>query len=179
VANLRVKPLPKGKQIGQETRRYATQAPDLGAVQPAYAVVWREGRVIAAVVAGGVSKGKALAAARRYAAILYDHARMGPASAGLELTPHSQAVVVGKPYPFQLYTHCGVEYAVDFDAALWDLADPAWQSQNGNPPPGIGNPYQGGTMTLVDADHARFNFSGGSISFVRHVGPKLVPGPCS
>jgi hypothetical protein len=57
--------------------------------------------------------------------------------------------------------------------------DPAWQSRNGNPPPGIGNPYQDGTMRLIDPDHARFDFSRGSIAFARHIGPKLVPGPCS
>ncbi len=103
----------------------------------------------------------------------------GPPSPGTELTPQSPAAEVGKAYPFQLYTHCGVGFAVDFDHSFWDLADAGWQGQDGNPPPGIGNPYQAGTMTLVDPEHARFDFAGGSIHFTRHIGPKIVPGLCS
>lgn len=94
---------------------------------------------------------------------------------GIQLQPRSQAAERGKAYPYRLYTHCGVDYAVDFDASFWDLADPAWAGSNGNPPVGIGNPYQDGTMTLLDAGHARFDFSGGTIHFTRHIGPKIAP----
>ena len=179
VSNLRVKRIPNGVQIGQETRRYATWSLSVGQRMRAYAVVWRDGRVMGAVVTGGVPRAGALREAELYATILHGHLRSGSLSSGPELTTHSQPAELGKAYPFQLYTHCGVEYAVDFDGAFWDLADPAWQSRSGNPPSGIGNPYQGGTMTLLDPDHARFAFSGGSIAFIRHIGPKLVPGPCS
>jgi hypothetical protein len=33
-------------------------------------------------------------------------------------------------------------------------------------------------MTLIDAEHARFDFDGGSILFTRHKGPKTIPGFC-
>jgi hypothetical protein len=49
----------------------------------------------------------------------------------------------------------------------------------GNPPRRIGNPFQDGTMTLIDADHARFDFQGGQICYRRHQGAKVVPGLCS
>jgi hypothetical protein len=179
VSNLRVKRISNGTRIGQETRRYAAWSLSVAQRMRAYAVVWRDGRVVGAVVTGGVPRAEALKEAALYATILHGHLHSALLPSGMELTPHSQPVEVGKAYPLQLYTHCGVDYSVDFDAAFWDLADPAWQSRNGNPPPGIGNPYQDGTIRLIDPDHARFDFSGGSIPFTRHIGPKLVPGPCS
>lgn len=184
ISNLKVKPLPDGGRIGQETRRYATWSLGFGQAIPAYALVWREGRVMGAVTvavghAGLLPETEILKEAGDYATVMHRHLTSGPLSSGLELTPQSAPVAVGRSYPFRLYTHCGVDYNVDFDRSLWDLADPAWQSQNGNPPSSLGNPYQEGTMTLLDPDHAGFNFSGGSILYVRHVGPELVPGPCS
>jgi len=108
---------------------------------------------------------------------------------GLRLRARSRHVATGRPYPFRLYTHCGVDFSTDFDGSFWDLADAAWAGSYGNPPSAIGNPFQDGTMTLVDHDHARFDvprdpvdpvrFPGGPIRFTRHVGPKVVPGYCS
>jgi len=119
--------------------------------------------------------------------------RMGrerPPTQGLRLQPRSAYVAAGRAYPFRLYTHCGIDFATDFDHAFWDVADAAWRGSHGNPPGGIGNPFQMGTMTLVDRDHARFDivgsgntassFQGGSrIRFIRHRGPKIVPGYCA
>ena len=112
--------------------------------------------------------------------------------AGLLLWPHSARAQRGKPYPFRLYTHCGVNFSVDFDHAFWDLTDPRWTDQPSGLGPNkrLGNPFQSGTMTLVDARHARFDFvpitpgsataaAPASIHFTRHVGPKIVPGFCS
>ncbi len=124
--------------------------------------------------------------------VLATATRMGrerPATQGLQLQPHSAYVAAGHAYPFRLYTHCGIDFATDFDHAFWDVADAAWRGSNGNPPSGIGNPFQMGTMTLVDRGHARFDIAdsgstvssarGGSIRFVRHRGPKIVPGYCA
>jgi len=118
--------------------------------------------------------------------------RMGRAPTpahGLRLQARSRHVATGRPYPFRLYTHCGVDFSTDFDGSFWDLADAAWAGSYGNPPSAIGNPFQDGTMTLVDHDHARFDvprdpvdpvrFPGGPIRFTRHVGPTVVPGYCS
>jgi len=86
--------------------------------------------------------------------------------------PQSPRVDMNKPYPFSLYTHCGVDYSTDFDGSFWDAADKTDQ------PRSLGNPEQQGTMTLVDDSHARFDYEGGSVLFVRHVGPKVLPGFC-
>jgi len=124
--------------------------------------------------------------------VLATATRMGrerPATQGLQLQPHSAYVAAGCAYPFRLYTHCGIDFATDFDHAFWDVADAAWRGSNGNPPGGIGNPFQMGAMTLVDHGHARFDIGGGSntapssrggsIRFIRHRGPKIVPGYCA
>jgi hypothetical protein len=109
---------------------------------------------------------------------------------GLLLRSHSQLVQQGKAYRFHLYTHCGANFSVDFDHAFWDLTDPAWADQPGGlgPHEGLGNPFQWGTMTLVDSSHARFDFvpsvgtgtatAPSSLRFSRHVGPKIVAGFC-
>jgi len=97
---------------------------------------------------------------------------------GVTLTPKSVHVAVGHAYPFRLLTHCGVDFATDFDGSYWDLTDPRWLKQQGITP-SVGNPFQDGTMTLVDTDTARFDYPGDHIIFRRHGGPKVVPGLCA
>jgi hypothetical protein len=112
--------------------------------------------------------------------------------ADLLLQPHSPRVVPGRAYPFRLYTHCGVHFSVDFDHSFWDLTDRRWADRpdGTGPHAGLGNPFQPGTMTLIDAGHARFDFvSHGpntgvpgrteQMRFTRHTGAKIVPGYCS
>jgi hypothetical protein len=41
-----------------------------------------------------------------------------PVSGGLELNPRSARAQLGVAYPFQLYTHCGVDFSVDFDGSF-------------------------------------------------------------
>jgi hypothetical protein len=79
----------------------------------------------------------------------------------------------GKAYPFVLFTHCGVDEYVDFDGSFWDLLEKKYA------PGSLGNPSQRGTMTLTEDGHAIFEFDNGSILFVRHPGPKVLPGPCA
>ena len=60
----------------------------------------------------------------------------------------------GRPQPYQLYTHCGIDEARIGDQyfeAVHPLSD-----GHGNPPPGWGNPYQQGTMTLLPPAGAVF-----------------------
>ncbi len=93
------------------------------------------------------------------------------------LTPVSTPAEIGHTYPFQLLTHCGVNYHVDFDQSFWEATVPVWDGA-GSPPPGLRNPVQDGTMTLLDTDHARFDYSGGQIPFRRLTEPKVVHGLC-
>jgi len=60
----------------------------------------------------------------------------------------------GVGVPFQLYTHCGIRYA-DFDGRRF-YADPPLDDGSGNPPRGWGNPFDNGTMTLVNKSTAVF-----------------------
>jgi hypothetical protein len=84
--------------------------------------------------------------------------------------PKSARAVIGKAYAFQLYTHCGIDFSVDFDASFWDAV--------GARPAAIGNPIQKGTMTLLDAHRSRFSYVKGSISYTRHAGIKTIPYLC-
>ena len=85
--------------------------------------------------------------------------------------PLSPQADLGKAYPFQLYTHCGADYAVDFDGSFWQLSNPS------EVPMSLGNPYQEGEMTLINPEYARFDYAGSSLLFIRHKGPKYAP-PC-
>jgi hypothetical protein len=96
---------------------------------------------------------------------------------GRVMQPKSPRAELGKPYPIVLYTHCGLDHMVDFDGSFWDALEPGHRASNNlNPPPGVGNPTQRGTITLVDEGHARFEFGNRVFYFHRHAGPKLVPG---
>jgi hypothetical protein len=64
------------------------------------------------------------------------------------------AIAAGSPQPYRLYTHCGIDEARighRYFEAVRPLTDGA-----GNPPPGWGNPYQPGTMTLLSPVTAVF-----------------------
>ncbi len=89
--------------------------------------------------------------------------------------PHSAHVTPGVRYRFQLYTHCGLDYpvAVDFDGSYWDPAGTA-SDGNGNPPPGYGNPFDNGIMTLISPTSARYQSPNGMVmNFTRHPGSRI------
>jgi hypothetical protein len=48
-----------------------------------------------------------------------------PPEAGFVFQACSTPADVGQAYPFRLFTHCGADYAVDFDGSFWTLTDPA------------------------------------------------------
>jgi len=67
------------------------------------------------------------------------------------------AAEIGRTYPFDLYTHCGIEYA-PFGGKTWRAITPlpeprAKPGENGIT---VYSGYTAGTMTLVDASTARF-----------------------
>lgn len=62
-------------------------------------------------------------------------------------------------YPYALYTHCGINEANI--AGRWYVADTPLSDGSGNPPPGWGNPYQPGMITIRSATRAEFSDSAG------------------
>jgi hypothetical protein len=76
---------------------------------------------------------------------------------------------VGVPYQIELYTHCGIDFWTRFDGSYWDAL--GYDNGTGNPPPGLGNPFDRGTMTLLSHEEARYvSQSGMAIRFARAAG---------
>ena len=74
--------------------------------------------------------------------------------------PSAPAVTaVGSPQPYQLYTHCGIDEA-RIGNRYFEAVHPLSDGQD-NPPPGWGNPYQQGTMTLLSPTEAVFRDQAG------------------
>ena len=69
--------------------------------------------------------------------------------------PAAATVPVGGAADFDLYTHCGINGLMI--AGRWWQADPPLNDGQGNPPTGWGNPYQPGTLRLVDQETAVFS----------------------
>lgn len=67
--------------------------------------------------------------------------------------------------PYQLYTHCGIEWA-HIDGTFWRAKHPL-SDGSGNPRAGWGNPFQDGTLTLIGPTTARFDSPEGSVTFER------------
>lgn len=84
-------------------------------------------------------------------------------------------VAVGVPYPFDLYTHCGV-LGADI-AGVWFAADPPLVEEFG-PPVGWGDPYQRGTLTLETVDEAVFRDDAGHEVRLRAAESERPP-PCA
>jgi hypothetical protein len=83
--------------------------------------------------------------------------------------PHRVAdrirTVVDGSSQYSFYTHCGIEWTL-INGHYWH-ADQPLSDGNGNPPPGWGNPFQVGTLTVIDQATAEFESSAGSVTFRR------------
>jgi hypothetical protein len=88
--------------------------------------------------------------------------------------PSGPGAEVGKGYPFQLYTHCGIEFD-GFSGRWWRAIKPLNDGQGG-PPMGWGDPHETGTMTLVKPDEAMFKGENGVE--VRFRLSDVEPPPC-
>ena len=64
-----------------------------------------------------------------------------------------------KPIPYNLYTHCGIDY-VQVGNRYYEVTPPL-SDGSGNPPPGWGNPYQPGTLTVISPTQAVFTDKAG------------------
>jgi hypothetical protein len=96
-------------------------------------------------------------------------------SAQTPFHPHSGAAAVGVPYHLKIYTHCGLASwgSPDFAGSFWDPVGPN-DDGNGNQPPGVGNPFDQGTMVLLSHNTARFTSqTGATFLFTRHAGDKV------
>jgi hypothetical protein len=79
------------------------------------------------------------------------------AACGSEAAPvaaPAAATTAPKPVPYNLYTHCGINY-VQVGNRYYE-ATPPLSDGSGNPPPGWGNPYQPGTLTVISPTQAVF-----------------------
>jgi hypothetical protein len=83
---------------------------------------------------------------------------------------------VGVAYPVDLLTHCGI-VGTDI-GGTWFAAEVPLVDGPGNPPPGWGNPYQRGTLTLLAADEAVFRDDSGHEVRFRAAGQAERPPPC-
>ena len=97
------------------------------------------------------------------AAVAVGAAGSGPAGLTAEPsggpTPTAAApVATPKGVPFDLYTHCGIRY-LEFQGRTFK-AEHALVGEGDNPPPGWGNPYQPGRLTVVGPDRVRFTATG-------------------
>lgn len=67
--------------------------------------------------------------------------------------------------PYELYTHCGIEWA-KISGTFWHAKQPL-SDGSGNPPAGWGNPSQEGTLTFISPTTVRFDSPAGSVTFER------------
>jgi hypothetical protein len=80
-------------------------------------------------------------------------------------------VQTGHTISYRLFTHCGV-HSAEVNGNTF-FAQPPLDDGNGNPPPGWGNPFDNGSLTLVDQHTAVFRDSAGhAVTFTdRPAGP--------
>jgi hypothetical protein len=88
------------------------------------------------------------------------------------------AAAAGPARPYQLYTHCGIDEA-RIGSRYFEAVHPLSDGQ-GNPPPGWGNPYQPGTMTLLSPAEAVFrDHAGHQVQFRLRPGATAFKHLCS
>ena len=83
----------------------------------------------------------------------------GAVTAGGNTAPDRAPVPGGRPVPYVLYTHCGIDW--ESIGGRWFQAQPPLSDGNGNPPRGWGNPSQEGTLTMLSATRAEFRDAAG------------------
>lgn len=88
----------------------------------------------------------------------------GPTGAELEQAPYGPGAAIDRTYDYDLYVHCGVEWA-RIDGDWWRTAP--LNDGNANPPEGWGNPFHDGELVLTDDDSATFTGPDGPIEFTR------------
>ena len=92
-------------------------------------------------------------------------------------TPVSAPVVAGVLYEYVAFTHCGfTPTTFDFDGSFWAAQAPG--GEGANPPAGIDNPEDTGTIALVGPHQAVFTSRGGIIVPLLRVEGQQAGFPC-
>ncbi len=86
-----------------------------------------------------------------------------PSSIAPSDTPSKGVTPSGKQ--FEVYTHCGVENT-RIHGDWWHAKPPLYNKRRNGPPPGWGDPYQTGTLTMVSDNRAVFEALGQQVVFV-------------
>ena len=116
------------------------------------------GRVVACAAAGLLATACASSANSSACRAGQETGRTAAGATGGSAPPSSSASAANS-MPYDLYTHCGIDEA-RINGRFYEAAKPL-SDGNSNPPPGWGNPYQHGTMTLAWPSEAVFTDSAG------------------
>lgn len=82
--------------------------------------------------------------------------------------PNSARVELRVPYRVTVYTHCGVDHALDFDGSFWKVSRKSDKERAR-----YDDPDDTGVITLVDEDTATYRTSrGDTVTLTRLEGPK-------
>lgn len=91
------------------------------------------------------------------------------ADGSFRFEPISARVQAGVLYAYEALTHCGFTATTfDFDGSFWAPVNPAAEGAP-NPPPGIGNPVDEGSIGLAGPDEAVFRSASGILVPLRRV----------
>jgi hypothetical protein len=91
----------------------------------------------------------------------------------IALEPQTAPAKVGVSYCFQIYTHCGINFAVDIDGAFWETVPHRWAGDSPKTMPEMNAALWRGTMTLLDHYRAHFSNASGSLDFQRSAKTRL------
>ncbi|MDQ0826242.1 hypothetical protein QFZ60_002415 [Arthrobacter sp. B2I5] len=85
-----------------------------------------------------------------------------PATPTVEASPEAPPPTAST-MPMMLYTHCGIEELRVVDTFF--TAETPLNDGQGNPPPGWGNPYQAGTVTVAGSEAVFRDDNGHVVTF--------------
>lgn len=117
------------------------------------------GRVVACAAAGLLVTACASGANSSAGSAGQQAGRTTAGASGGAAPPPASSASAANSMPYDLYTHCGIDEA-RINGRFYEAAEPL-SDGNSNPPPGWGNPYQHGTMTLASPSDAVFTDSAG------------------
>src|SRR5690242_11922651 len=92
-------------------------------------------------------------------------AAVAVAGCGSQVNSSTGATTALAGRPYQLYTHCGIEWA-KIGGTFWRAKQPL-SDGSGNPPAGWGNPFENGTLVFLTPTTAKFHSPAGSVTFER------------
>lgn len=100
-----------------------------------------------------------------------------PSTSPAAPTPATAKATTPTPAPINLFTHCGI-YEVKVQDTYF-AADNPLDDGNGNPPPGWGNPFQAGTVTVTGSEAIFRDNNGHTVTFHARPGATGFLRPCA